>query len=130
MKILIAEDDFVSRRLLASYLTPYGPCDLANNGEEAIDSSRKMIEEGKPYDLICLDIMMPNLDGQKALKEIRRIESERGLSRPQGSKIIMTTALSDINNMWQAFSEHCDAYLVKPIRKEKLQEQLQALNLV
>lgn len=130
MRILIVEDDFVSRRLLTSYLASMGAIDSAANGEEALVAVRESLESGRRYDLICLDIMMPGLDGQKTLKEIRRLEEERGIRRSDGSKIVMTTALSDIQNMWQAFNEQCDAYLVKPIKREVLMEQLRTLDLI
>ncbi|HPX48147.1 MAG TPA: response regulator, partial [Treponemataceae bacterium] len=75
-------------------------------------------------------IMMPELDGQAALKKIRDIEEERGIAARDGVKIIMTTALDDKKNIISAFREQCDVYLVKPIDKEKLVESLNTLNLI
>lgn len=130
MKTLIVEDDFTSRLLLQELLKRYGPSHIAVNGKEAVDAVRLALEQGAPYDLICLDIMMPVLDGHGALKEIRAIEEARGIWSTNGAKVIMTTALSDMKNVNTAFGELCDTYLVKPIEKSKLLEALRKLKLV
>ena len=71
MRILIVEDEITCRMLLKEILSLYGDCDIAVDGEQAIYAFRLAWEENKPYDLICMDIMMPNIDGQKALEKIR-----------------------------------------------------------
>ncbi len=71
MKILLAEDDFASRKFMTNYLEKYGECDITVDGEEAVDAFMMALEDGEPYDLICLDVMMPVLDGYQALKAIR-----------------------------------------------------------
>ncbi|TCL64770.1 two-component system chemotaxis response regulator CheY [Hydrogenispora ethanolica] len=130
MKTLIVEDDFVSRRLLQIILAPYGPCDIAVNGKEAIEAFRLAWQEKSPYQLICLDIMMPELGGQEVLKTIRAIEREMSVDWGDGAKIIMTTALHDHENIKQAFQEQCEAYLVKPIERVKLLQQLREMQLI
>ena len=130
MKTLVVEDDFTSRRLLQRILAKYGDVDVATNGVEALQAFRLSMEESTAYDLICLDIMMPELDGQEVLKEIRRREAEKGIHLPGGAKIIMTTALGDRKNIMEAFRSQCEAYLVKPIDKRKLLEHLRDLSLI
>ena len=130
MKTLIVEDDFTSRVLMQELLKEFGPCDLAANGREAVYAVQDALEKKAPYDLICLDIMMPKMDGHEALKKIRALEEEQGTLSSSGAKIIMTTALSDIENVGNAYSELCDAYLVKPIIKAKLREELGNLGLI
>jgi two-component system chemotaxis response regulator CheY len=130
MKTLIVEDDFVSRLLLQELLKEYGPTHIAVNGREAVDAVRIALAVDKPYDLICLDIMMPELDGQSALKEIRSMEESKGINSSSGSKIVMTTALDDTKNVFGAFKELCDAYLCKPIEKDKLLSELHTLKLI
>jgi len=130
MKTLIAEDDFTSRLLLQQLLKSYGPCHVAVNGKEAVGAVLLSLETGEPYDLICLDIMMPEMDGQEVLRIIRKQEESRGILSTNGAKIIMTTALGDPKNVMAAFGSLCDAYLTKPIQKEKLVEELDKLNLV
>lgn len=130
MKTLIVEDEFISRKLLQSFLAPYGETDIAINGKEALDAFKLALNDNSPYDLMCLDIMMPELDGQSVLKEVRRIEEEREILGLDGIKVIMTTALSDPQNIKLAFKEQCEAYLIKPISKEKIVSLIKKLELI
>lgn len=131
MKALIAEDDFTSRLLMQKLLAQHGAeSHIAINGEEAVAAFRQSMQEQAPYDLVCLDIMMPEMDGQTALREIRTIELGYGIQAGDGAKIIMTTALRDPKNVATAFKEFCDAYLSKPIDKAKFAEELRNLKLI
>ena len=130
MKTLIAEDDFVSRLVMQKIFEAYGPYQLAENGQEAVEAVRVSLRMRKPFDLICLDIMMPKMDGQEALKQIRELEEEHKPPLDHRAKIIMTTALADRDNVIQAGQHHCDAYLVKPLSKTKLLDELRKLDLV
>lgn len=129
MKCLIVEDDFVGRKLMQKYLSDYGECDVAVDGEEAIEAFRLAMENELPYDLICLDIMMPNMNGHEALSTIRQIESEHGISGLDGVKVIMTTALGDSENVLGSFREGCEAYIVKPVRKDAMLREIEKLGL-
>lgn len=130
MKALVVEDDFTSRLLLQKILVNYGEIHIAVNGLEAISAFSAAQKIGKPYDLVCLDIMMPEMDGLEALKKIRSTEEEHGVFSSNGAKIIMTTALSDIQNVSKAYQSLCDGYLVKPIEKGKLFELLSKLRVI
>ncbi len=79
MKILIAEDDFVSRKFIFKFMSQFGDCDVTVDGMEAIEVFLMSLEEGDYYDLVCLDIMMPEVDGIKALKTMRKLEEERNI---------------------------------------------------
>lgn len=129
MKTLIVEDDFTSRILLQGILQAYGTCHICVNGREAVDAFAKAHDDGEPYELVCLDIMMPEMDGQTALKNIRAIEERHGVKASEGCKVIMTTALDDKKNIMNAFREQCDIYLVKPIDRTKLIESLKTMKL-
>jgi two-component system, chemotaxis family, chemotaxis protein CheY len=121
MKLLVVEDDPICCKVLKGMLEPYAECEEAKNGKEAVSAFIRAIKSGSPYDLILLDIMMPEMDGQEAVREIRRIEEEEwGFVYPKGVKIIMTTCLDDPQNVVNAFRSLCDAYLVKPIDEELL----------
>jgi two-component system chemotaxis response regulator CheY len=72
MKILVVEDDFTSRILLQRYLSSYGDCHIAINGKEAVGAFKDSLKENQPYDLICMDIIMPEMSGQEALKNYTR----------------------------------------------------------
>jgi two-component system chemotaxis response regulator CheY len=129
MKILIVEDDFTNRKIMQKILSAYGDCDIAVDGMEAIDAFRMATEDGRPYDLICMDIMMPNMDGQEALSEIRNIEQNMGLAAKDEVKVIMTTALDDPKNVVSALKRGAASYVVKPINKQKLFDEISKLGL-
>jgi two-component system, chemotaxis family, chemotaxis protein CheY len=130
MRVLIAEDDPTSRTLLRQLLKAYGSVDEVTNGRDAETAVLRALVAGAPYDLVCLDIMMPELDGHAALKEIRAMEAAKGIPLGGGAKVIMTTALSDKGSVMAAFNEQCDAYLMKPIDKAKLLDHLRRLSLI
>lgn len=125
MRVLIAEDDLVSRRFLFKFLSAYGECDLVVDGLEALEACLMAIKEDKLYDLICLDIMMPKVDGVKVLKSIRDLENQKGISVDKRSKIIMITALGETQLVQNAFEIGCDAYAAKPIDTAKLVKVLE-----
>lgn len=121
MRILIVEDDFTSRRLMQKMLEPFGECDLAVNGVEGLNAFEAAHRDGRPYGLICLDIMMPEMDGQAVLKAIRKREAEMDIALSDEVKIIMTTALDQPRDVVEAFYRGgCTDYLVKPIDKKDL----------
>lgn len=131
MKSLVVEDDFLARALLLTILSEYGECHVAVNGEEAVKAVQSALEQDLPYDVMCLDILMPVLDGQKALLEIRKVERSYGIKETKGIKAIMVTALEDFENIVQAFEGgHCEAYLTKPLNREKLLDHLFELELI
>lgn len=130
MKTLIVEDDFTCRKIMQRFLAPYGECDIAVDGKEAIVAFKESLENKTPYDLICLDIMMPELDGHGVLKEVRELERKAGITEAKSVKVIMTTALSDSKNYINAYQEKCEGYLVKPIERLKLHELLVFLKLI
>ena len=130
MKALIIDDDFTCRKLLSKILAEYAECDIAVDGKEGIEAYNSALEENQPYDLICLDIMMPEMNGHETLKKIREIEDKKNLIGSDSVKIIMTTALDDMDNIKSAFREQCEAYIVKPIEKGKLISKLNELGLI
>ena len=130
VKILIVDDDFTSRLLLQKILKAYGDIHAAVNGKEAVGVILSAMDAGEAYDFIVLDIMMPEMDGQEALKAIRTAEEKAGIMLGKGVKIIMTTALSDSSNVITSFKEQCDSYLVKPVSKDKLLKELRNFSLI
>jgi two-component system chemotaxis response regulator CheY len=130
LKILIAEDDFTSRKFLFKFLSQYGECDLTVDGLEALDAFLISLREKQFYDLICLDIMMPKVEGVKVLQTIRNLENEHAIALEQRAKVIMITALGETEYVKQAFAIGCEAYAAKPVDTEKLVEVMQKLGLV
>lgn len=130
MKTLLAEDDFASRKFMDKHLSQYGECDVTVDGEEAVGAYMMALEDGEPYDLVCLDVMMPVLDGYQVLKAIRDIEAEKKIPQDKRVKIIMTTALNEERNVKKAFELGCEAYSGKPIDVEKFEQVLKRLELI
>ena len=131
MKCLIVEDDFISRRVMKELLASHFECDIAVNGEEAVTSFRMAHEAKRPYDLICLDIMMPGVDGNEALKRIRQIEKDLGIPPQIEVKVIMTTAMDDPKTVIESYYRGgATSYLVKPISKQKLMGELRGFGLI
>jgi two-component system, chemotaxis family, chemotaxis protein CheY len=124
LRMLIVEDEFLSRQLLLKYVGDYGSSDVAVDGEEAVRAVQGAYESGSPYDLIFLDIMLPKKDGQAALKEIRTYEAARGILGEGTCRVLMLTALSDARSVMEAFKNQCEGYLTKPYSKAKLEEAI------
>ncbi len=130
MKTLIAEDDFASRKSMLRFLEQYGECDVVVDGKEAVEAFEMAVEIGAPYDLLCLDIMMPIKDGYQVLEEIRANEAMRGVLKEEQIKVIMTTALSEGRNVTRAFEMGCEAYAGKPVDQDKFENMLKKLELI
>ena len=130
MKILIAEDDRVSRTFMEKFMSAYGQCDIAVDGMEAIDLFMEALKRKEPYDLACLDIMMPKVDGIKLVKVIRTMEKQQGVAAEDRVRIIMMTALADVDYVDRAFALGCDAYASKPIDTARVEEVLRKLGLL
>jgi two-component system, chemotaxis family, chemotaxis protein CheY len=125
MKILIVEDDLICGKIMTGHLSPYGKCDLTIDGQSAIQLFKNAWKNNQPYDLITIDIMLPNIDGQETLQQIRKLELTMGIQDSKKAKVIMTTALGNPKNVIEAFYKGgAMAYIVKPIEKEKLLEEI------
>ena len=127
MKSLVIEDDATSRLVMQEYLSAFGPCDGVAHGRDALEVFAQAHRDGAPYELVCLDIMMPDMNGHDVLVRLRQYESELDIGGLRGAKVLMTTALGDAKNVMRAFKAQCEGYLVKPVTVEKLTEKLQEL---
>ncbi|MDE7311788.1 MAG: response regulator [Eubacterium sp.] len=130
MKILLAEDDFVTRKFMVNFLSKYGECDVTVDGMEAVDAFMMALEDEEPYDLVCLDIMMPVMDGYQALVAIRKLEKEKNIPDDKAVKVIMTTALNEERNVKMAFELGCTIYSGKPINQDRFEQALKKLGLI
>lgn len=131
MKSLVVEDDFISRFVLQKMLAPYGVSDVAVNGVEAIQAFTMAVSEKQPYDLICMDIMMPEMDGIESLKVIQEKIKEFGISPKEEPKIIMVTALDTPKEVVESYYKGgCTYYLTKPINKSKILFLLEEMELI
>ena len=127
MNILIIEDDSTSSIILSRMLAKYGSVTVATNGKEGLNRFRNATETSALFSLLFIDIMLPEMDGQEVLKEIRQTEKDRDVFGFDSVKIIMTTSLDDSKNIMQAFRSQCEGYLVKPISHDKLNREISRL---
>ena len=130
LKILIADDDFSSRKIMKAFLEEYGTIDMTVDGEETLFAFKTAMKEGRPYDLICLDIMMPKVDGQEVLKQIRKFEREKGIFGKKAVKVVMTTALDDPQNVMESFKSDATGYITKPFDEEDFVRTLNELRIL
>jgi two-component system, chemotaxis family, chemotaxis protein CheY len=130
LRVLLVEDDFASRLLLQTFLSRYGECHIAVNGREAVDACRSALDRGQGYNLICMDIMMPEMDGREAVRQVRALEEAKGILSTFGAKIFMTTTVEEVKEVVLCFRELCDAYLMKPIDLGQLLSRMKSHQLV
>ncbi len=130
MKALVVEDDFTSRRVLQKFLERYGECDVTVNGEEAETAFAEALSSDTPYQLVCLDIYLPGMNGLEILSRLRKQEQDKGIQGLAATKIIMITVARDAKTILPAFRSQCDAYLIKPFDGQKLDRELRELGLI
>ncbi len=130
MKSLIVEDDPVSRRLLENILEKHGDVVSVDNGASAVEKFVQQLNAPSHFELVCLDIMMPGMDGHEVLRRIREEEDVRGLSNDKSVKVIMTTAVDDSESVLRAYTGRCAAYCVKPIDIVEFYDHLEKLGLI
>ncbi len=130
MRILIVDDDFTAGKLLTRHLEAVGDCEIVPSGVAAVDLFKRSFCENYPIDLICLDIMMPRMNGHETLQQIRKIENDEQVEFGDGVKVLMVSALSDDDTVLQSFMELCDGYVTKPVDRDGLYEKLQEIELL
>ncbi len=129
MRILIVDDDYVSRVKLSEILSRHGQCDNAPNGDIATRLFEAAQKELVPYKLVTVDIQMPDLSGQEVVTKLRAMEAEWKTPAALIAKIIMITASDTAKDVVSSYYQGCDGYLTKPIDPQKLSKALEVLKL-
>lgn len=119
-RFLIVDDDALSRFHLSSLLSESGDCDTVSNGREAIEAFSQAHGEGRPYDVVFLDVMMPGTDGQATLRAIRESEALLRDKNVPSCRVIMISSSRDPGDVVESFRNRCDGFLNKPISKEQV----------
>ena len=117
MKMLVVDDELVSRKKLQKILSNLGECGAAECGKAAITAFEKALKEKDPFDLVTLDIVMPEMDGTEVLVELRELEKEARVPEKEKAVIMMVTSHGDKDNIVTSLSAGCDDYIVKPFDK-------------
>ena len=125
MRILVVDDELVSRAKLTKTMENYGSCDSASSGEEALEMVKASLDEGNPYRLVTLDIAMPGMDGMEVLSRMREIEK----SHNHTSKVLMVSSHAQRDLVSECIQFGCDDYLIKPIRPEDIKKKLRIFSL-
>ncbi len=131
MKVLVVDDEVVSRKKMIKILGKYGVCEEAENGREAIEKfSVNAVDGTDSYDLITLDISMPDISGLDVLERIRNIEKEKSVEKEQQVKILMVTAKSEKETVRQSIESGCNDYVIKPFNNQSMQIKLVRAGLI
>lgn len=130
MRILITDDDPSARKILTRFMQPLGEVDSVEDGRQCLDAYAASLDQGKPYGLILLDIMMPVMNGQETLKAIRALESERKVPYGDEVKVLMVTCLGDTKNVCEAFFKgQATGYVEKPVTMSALYSALENMGI-
>lgn len=127
MKILVVDDEIVSRKKMQKIMASFGDCETVETGKEALSSFSRAWEMGIPFDMISLDIAMPDMDGIQVLKHIRLMEKEKEIPKPKQVKIMMVTSHTDKDTVVESMKSGCNNYIVKPFDKDRVAQKLQSL---
>ncbi|MEF1244715.1 response regulator, partial [Vibrio campbellii] len=120
-RILLVEDNTVNQKVASLLLSKAGyQFEIAENGQIALD----MFQQDNSFDIILMDCMMPVMDGFEATKEIRAYEKASGL--PKTPIIALTASVVD-DDIQRCYDSGMDAYVPKPVRKEKLLHQIESV---
>ena len=125
MKILVVDDEVISRKKLVVILGKYAECEMASSGEQALEMFQKNLDAGSPYKLITMDVIMPGISGKETVEKIRKIEADRGINSMSDSvKILMISAKDDGKTIFTSFRQGCEGYLVKPFDADSILKKL------
>jgi CheY-like chemotaxis protein len=125
LSILVAEDNEINALLMRSLLSRLGHhAVITTNGEEALESWLSAKSAGTAYDLVLMDIQMPQLNGIETTKRIRSLEAGQPGRR---TPILALTANTLVEDRYACFESGMDGFLIKPLDREKLAEALAGL---
>lgn len=131
LRTLIVDDDPINTLFLSEILSPYAACDIASDGQDGLDAFCRALAAGTPYDLIFLDVMMPGMDGHRALEGMRHLERVQGVASSDAAKVIMISALDDSRTVYRAFFQgQAMSFLAKPFSCETVLKELQKFDLI
>ena len=130
MKVLIVDDQLVSRKKVQKIMEGFCEADAVDSGQAAIEAYKRSLDAESPYDQVTLDVSMPDMDGRKVLQTIRKLENENETPAERQVKVLMITSSLDKETVLSSIQAGCDDYLVKPLNRETISRKLEKLGLV
>ena len=130
MKTLIVDDERVSRTKLKLIMENFGQCEAVELGKDALAVFHHAHFINKPFNLIMLDIILPEMDGIMILSEIRRAEKYLNIPKSQQAIILMVTSYGDKDRIVACAQSGCDDYIVKPFNDDIIRQKLNKLGLI
>jgi CheY-like chemotaxis protein/HPt (histidine-containing phosphotransfer) domain-containing protein len=127
---LVIDDDQVCRQRVSMIVRDFCECTFANDGKQGFELFKKAFEDGQSFQLVTLDIQMPDMDGHETLSAIRLLEQKHGVEGLDGCKVIMITSQHHSDHIFSAFREGCEAYVIKTNLGKKLPEEMANLGLL
>jgi two-component system chemotaxis response regulator CheY len=127
MKILVVDDEMVSREKMKMIMGHFGQCEAVENGADALGKFVEAWNSWSPYDLISLDVQMPEMDGVEVLNRIRALEREKNVPESKRVRVVMVTARSDKDTIMTSIQAGCNDYVVKPFDKAIVAKKLSKL---
>ena len=124
MKILVVDDELVSRKKMKMIMDSLGECKAVECGRDAIAAYQEAWEKWSPFDLITLDIFMPEMNGTEVLSTIRKIELEKNIPADKRVKIFMVTSQSDKDTIITCVHSGCNDFITKPFDRETVFKKL------
>ena len=130
MKTLIIDDYELDRVALELILEDHAECTLVEGGKDAVQAFADAWKAKEPFDLICLDLQMPEMDGFEVLTLLRKMEKEMNLDEDEQSTIIVVSGQTDRASKVRCDELGCDSFLLKPLNKGSILLRLKLLGLM
>lgn len=123
---LIIDDEFASLIKLKVLLSKYGSCETEMSAKKALQMFTEALNSDEPYTLVTFDINMPDVNGIKLLEEFTQLEEK--FHKKHSIKIVISSS-GTAENVIHAARKNCDAFIVKPAKREKVDQLLSDLGL-
>ncbi|OGH02791.1 MAG: hypothetical protein A2557_02960 [Candidatus Lambdaproteobacteria bacterium RIFOXYD2_FULL_56_26] len=128
MRILVIDDEKHSADLLAKILSPWSTVEIALSGKEGLTLFTQGLDHQTPFDLVFLDIVMPDLNGHQVLEGIRRIEAQR--NHREETPVVIATVKEDGHTILQSFAAGAQHFFTKPYDRQAIFELLKEQGLL